>query len=734
MASILKAAKYEPASPEEHIRGVSVLLPVQDRCGFVFMLAYTKKETADSETFLQIMNDQVRRLADSFGKEANPQHRFEQFLGALNETLASQVRDGRWCVPIDQVHAVVGVATHQQMFLSGTGELTVLFFHRKPSQRYQIFNLFRGIQTEQALPTWEKTFAVVLDGDLHTDDVFCVCDKDLQREIAQEELNQILTTLPPVSAVEKIRQCFPYKEGLLLTLLKVSNSEPRATAQAHSAIPTSNVSIDAFEETADSTNKLLEDQRPRISSIVKFVVRWMKARAESKSRILQDINAKDTTINALKRFGRTLTRVLLFIGKLALRHTLSGWGKLWNKQERKKIVKRIQINGSRLQMGVRGLLSSAGRVPRSNKFLVLGIFIAAIVLVTGIAIMTKTQARAQEERSYQESVLTIEDLVERAAGAIIYQDEVQARSLYLNAQTLIENLQTNTPERANKVTELTSDIQVAMNEIRHLVTIPNPPLLADLAQLTDGVFGNSIVENSGLIYVLGSDGRVYSFNRAQKRFDVEISPESPVLSISASQEEGRYYFLGKNGEVYSLSIKDKLIKSAGVGDPRWVDLEAYANRLYLLRPTIDGTQGQIVRYDHTGDTFSKEHNWITSSTVSLERAVGLALDGSVYVLMRDGSIARFESGSEVGWNTGLVEPQLTTATKIWTSPESKFLYVLEPSTNRLAIFTKETGAFLVQYRSDAFTDLTDFVVDEKGYTIYLLAGSKLYSIAASHIE
>ena len=81
-----------------------------------------------------------------------------------------------------------------------------------------------------------------------------------------------------------------------------------------------------------------------------------------------------------------------------------------------------------------------------------------------------------------------------------------------------------------------------------------------------------------------------------------------------------------------------------------------------------------------------------------------------------------------------MEPQITAATKIWTGTDSKFIYVLEPTTNKIVVFQKETGAFVVQYRSDAFNGLSDFLVDEKGYTIYLLAGPKLYSIAASHLE
>ena len=50
-----------------------------------------------------------------------------------------------------------------ELLLGVVRGVTALFLHRTPSQRYQVFNLSRSIQTEQALPTWEKAFAVVLD-------------------------------------------------------------------------------------------------------------------------------------------------------------------------------------------------------------------------------------------------------------------------------------------------------------------------------------------------------------------------------------------------------------------------------------------------------------------------------------------------------------------------------------------------------------------------------------------
>ncbi len=732
----IKGATYEPQAPDENIRGISLLLPVQERGGFVFLIAYTKKESADSELLLQTLMDQTRRLADSFGKEANPQHRFEQFLGALNETLAEHVRDGRWHIPIEHLHALVGIASSSEMYVSGTGELVALFLHKKPSQRYQIFNLFRGLQTEQSLPTWEKTFAVVLDGDLHPGDVFCVTDKDLQRTIPPDELNHILSSLPPIGAVEKIRQYFAHKEGLLLSILKVTDdsSLPQAV-QSRSAVPQSNVSVEALNSTEEATDRLLDDQHPSLSIFLKKILAYVRSKTGNQSsRLLSELQSQGGFKDAARRILRMTWRILGIAATHATRQTNRALHLMKNKEERTRVKTHLQLKQRRLQHTAQSLLNRFRETNPSTRYLVGGICLAVIVLIIGISVLSKSQARAQDEEAYQEQMVAIEDLMERAGGAVIYKDENQARSLYLNAQTLIESLPTDTPERQEQAQELNQDLQAALNEIRHLVTIPNPPLLADLETLTDGVFGNALTLASGNLFVAGSDGRLYQFNKTEKRFDVAASlGEGSLLPIAMSQEDGRTYLLGQDGIAYGTSFENQTLSSLSIGDDRWVDLEAYANRLYFLRPTSD-VEGQIIRFTRNGSSFDGETEWITSRTVSFDSATSLTIDGNVYVLMADGNVSRFGNGSEEGWKVGVVDPRLTQATKIWTSPESSYLYILEPSSQRLIVFEKETGAFLVQYRSDAFQNLTDFIVDEAGYTIYLLAGSKLYSIAPSHLE
>lgn len=711
MGITMKAAEYVAKSPEEEVEGLSVLLPLNARSGFVFLLAKTRKENADTDLLLQILSEQIHRLAEAFGAEANAQHRFEQFLGALNDTLAEQVREGRWSVPIEHLDALVGIACDEQMFISGTGELTALFLHRKPSQSYQVFNLFRGIQTEQSLPTWEKAFAIVLDGDLHEGDVFAICNQDLQRALPQDELNAVLTTLPPTGSTEKIRQYFPHKTGLLLIILKILDAQ-NITAGEQRATIRSEVSLQQFKQQEDETQQFLEDQSPRFSVLVAAVSKMFK-RFKEHSRFMRAVAQK----NGVPRFIWRSVRTMVW----------SAYRKLQN----------LKTKDGRLKMVVwaKQSVHTLRNAQKSTKYLMGGIAGVAIILVVSISLFSASRTRSQEEGAYQTQVQKVEDAMDRAAGAIIYKDENQARSLYLAAGALIDQLPTNTPERTEKVTALRNDIQRATDEIRHVVTVPNPALLGDLSALTDGIFGQSFVKVGQDLYVFASDGRVYLLDRTQKVFKpASIQEAAARVSVAASADDDRVYGLTKDQTLVEFKKEESAQTTLPLpkADGQWQDVMAYANRLYVLAQ--NGSDGQIYRFGKTGDALDGGSKWITTKTTPLGDARAFIIDGTVFVLKQNGKIARFVSGAEVEWDTGVVDPPITNATDIWTDTESKYLYVLEPETKRIVVLNKDTGAFVVQYRSDVFTNLSDIIVDEGAYAIYLLSDSKIYSIAPSHIS
>ena len=67
-------------------------------------------------------------------------------------------------------------------------------------------------------------------------------------------------------------------------------------------------------------------------------------------------------------------------------------------------------------------------------------------------------------------------------------------------------------------------------------------------------------------------------------------------------------------------------------------------------------------------------------------------------------------------------------TKIFTTEGDNFIYILEPTKNRLLQFDKESGDFVKQYKSKKFDDLTDLAIIEDGQAAYLLNDNVVYQI------
>ncbi len=697
MNPYLKAAKLKEESVDRKHINETALLPLDGREGYVFFMIDIRGKNTNPTELISIINEHSERLANSVGKDANVQHRFEQFLSALNQTLSERVINGDFSVPIDQLNALVGIVSAHEMFLSGTGDLVALFLHRTQEQRYQVFNLFRSIQTEQALPNWEKAFAVVLDGDITAGDVFCVSNKDIGRHISQEELNSILSTLPPTSATEKIRQYFPTNTDL--SLIIVQSTEDQMVREEF-AQPLASVSINELDRKKTETRKLLEDQKPKPST---------------------------------KLFIK-MTRVLVKTAwKFAIRHIRTGMQatvKFTRKEQRERVINTVKTT---TDARIRQFIATYKGLPKSSKTLALAGVGIIIALAVGISVLQNAQARSAEVAAYDSLVKKVEDTIEKAGGAIIYKDETQARKLYTSALALATALPQETEERVAQSKNLIGEINQAFDTLRHLVNIPSPNLVAELG-FDDGSTGKTLFSNGGLMYVVSSNKQLSVLDLAKKTFtSLETKDGGSGIPLETTTEDGTILILDDRPGVTRLDIPNaqmQLTNVKPIEGTRWTDIALYNSKLYVIEPK----SGQLIRYNRAGNEYDGGTRWIKALSTDLSDAVSLTIDATVFVLKQNGKIVRFVSGSEVGWTQASVDPVVATATDIWTNTDSAYVYVLEPATQRLIVYKKEGGSLVTQYRSDAFTGVTDFLVDEPNKTIYFLAGTKLYSISASHLK
>ncbi len=183
-------------------------------------------------------------------------------------------------------------------------------------------------------------------------------------------------------------------------------------------------------------------------------------------------------------------------------------------------------------------------------------------------------------------------------------------------------------------------------------------------------------------------------------------------------------FLSKEGKIgfedgksidiafpYEINFQNKSADS--------LELSSFTNYLYVF----DKEHGEIIKYPFSQDKIGSGALWLNQRQAAKETS-SIAIDGNIHLLKSDGGIQRFTGGvlkEEI--TSPKTFPKITKATKIFTSPSNKYIYLLEPAEKRVIVIDKK-GNLIVEYQSPEFENLKDVWASPQDTKIYLLCGSK----------
>jgi hypothetical protein len=142
------------------------------------------------------------------------------------------------------------------------------------------------------------------------------------------------------------------------------------------------------------------------------------------------------------------------------------------------------------------------------------------------------------------------------------------------------------------------------------------------------------------------------------------------------------------------------------------------NRVY----TADTQNNQVVNFLVAAKNFSKPIVAITNAG-NLSETTGMAIDGSVY-LYNGNTVVKYSSGKLSDFTLPILAQPLGSGGKIYTAKDVNTVYVLDPKNKRILLLDKK-GNLVHMLTSDQFTNLKDFVVDEKNKTIFVLNDNTL---------
>lgn len=695
------------ASPE-HSSVRTVLFSLAHGDGSIFgLIDVTVRDEALREKLVHLVASHLEVMRSDIERDrGNIPRRFEAVLVTLNNDLA-RVAEGK-NIPLKKINIVVGVTTNSQVFFSGIGTSHALFLHRTAERRYVVYEL--DAQLTQQETTWEKPLVTVLDGELHAGDVFYVATRLPPHALSMGDIQDILVTLPPSGALERIQQSVPVPSQYGGICFQVTDDAPAGPPKKANPM----ASLSDFEDTKARTADLLGDQAPDVPQKLALAAGNAKKMLASYSD------------NPVWRGAKRLARYLLSL----IESVMS------TRKERTTLPTRHANNGHRLN-NIAGTLSAlrhagvtaAQGASRTTKVVAASVVILVVIVGISIGASRAQQRAAEANAAYQSLVAKIEEKRTAAEAAIIYGNTQEAQTLVADAQSLVATLPHNSAAEQTKADDLNRALSDLLGKTRGLETV-TPTVIATLPATTAfPLVGLTSAGNA--VFGVGADAaplRVNEVSKSLERADVGTSPAQNILRVCSEANDILTVDMDKRLWRTTTATPSVTSLSSGTDSMASVDdIVSYNGNIYVL--TTVGSQ--VVKMRPQGLGFEAGTSWITARTSDLSGAKALAIDGSVWILTAN-DVIEFTSGRETPWAHATIDPVLAKPIDIWTDIDSSFLYILDGSDGRVVVMNKATGNIVAQYVAN-LTGVVGFAVREGENRIILSTATTVYSYTATHL-
>lgn len=385
---------------------------------------------------------------------------------------------------------------------------------------------------------------------------------------------------------------------------------------------------------------------------------------------------------------------------------------------------------------------------------------AAALIVLGILVFIIHQ---ENEKRRDAAVLQLIDQAqEQVDQATRADDAAEANRILDEAQDLLEQAQAS--GRFQPQIELELDhLQQERDQINQVTRFSDLDLVVDLATFSTtvsasdfagGCLGNcrfgDLVGLGNSVYLLEEEkGTIYLYSPATNEVstvlwagvEIEGRVVAPILAIArldrpanctpgeetepwlAAVDADNWLYLHRQGvwEPYALFSESDWAERA-------IDLEGYQGNVYVLK----GELGQILKYYCNAYELAPDPWLENPRQVQAEDAVDMAIDGHIYLLMKDSLVLDLLRGEAEDTLSYEVYPPTVVPIQIATELENEYLYVADRYRGRIIQLRKGTetdAAFVRQLCGPHDSDLEDLraisVREEQGL-FYIVTGAGLY--------
>lgn len=750
----------------------------EELVGKLFVVAEIESKKASD---LKILNFLIENLNNNFYqnekmilrervKTVKVEHIFESALAKTNKNLSDFLRAEKIKFNPRTINATAGVVYEDDLHFANIGKNKAFLIYKniqpqnknglpikkittqneeeKNNKNYAITDIIKySEKNEKKTPiNAAKLFSNVVSGRIPKNGYFVFSNEALGEYFSSRQIIETVTTLPPAGAAEQIKNSLAkinyFVSFLCLIIKNTAESEEEMASKNYIHSASAPESVLKLNKTEDETEKLLTP-----GGLINFK-KWLKMPAIFSAGIFNLLKPKTTG----KEHGAAALKDKIFFGRKAsfqfikksfallkniflyVFNTLLSFIKfLFDKEKRGIFIKKIKSTPSAIKQKILGCYSWLKELGTKNKILLAIAVISLILLGQSLIFSGLKNNQIEKEKAFLDLSASIEQKQNQVDASLLYGNEDSAREMFILIKDLLSALPQETGEQIAQHKKFQEKYSEQAEKIQHIVKIENPKELANFSNLNPNASAANII--------LASNEKIYAADAGQKNIytiDLKNNLVTTVPNFSAniirldypSESAGNIFYFNDSG-VIQLELKTESLNISPIvfaGDIKNISaVSAYNGKIYLL----DSSEGQIYRLNKNAAGFVSDTKWLNNN-IDFSAVSGMSIDGNIYVLKTNGTVIKLSKGNEEEFKLDAIDPVLTEAKKITVSPEKDFIYILEPAQNRLAIFNKTTGSFLMQYNSENFTNLKDFAIDEKNKKIYFLNGSSVYEAEAKH--
>lgn len=612
-------------------------------------------------------------LKRAYKKTVN-ENSFEMAISQINEELGKLASLGQtyW---INKLNCIIGVKNKHTFTLATCGKVSAFLFRNGE---------FTDISCSAEVGHPLKTFENYASGKIKLGDVLILSTTQLFNYVSIDRLRSILKDHDFLKGTQ-----------ILIELLK-DNAGPQAAFATllNQQVPPGEIA----DEQIDLESYIIETP-PRGPNFWTKMVGFFKAAfaLDKNHRVSQIDIPKSSLVQKFKNFGGN-AKIAVSAGGRKILGTLN---------------KGLLFGNNRLN------LENFRNFTPQKKFFFVATILLLVALIANIFIAAHLKKVRKNQETQRNQLRESQTLIANAASSLLYKDEAAAKDLLQKAQSQL--LKRDQVDKTNR--DFYDTVFVQFEQTKQKLEKIFTATASTISTL--GQAENLIKFPSQIAAQIGEQIISYDIQSGKLSDGILKSPQTILASVAINDTSAVIYngesLLvwdipdGKTGPSFSQSVPKK---DAMAGLARY----GVNNRVYL----VNKKTGQIVSFRISGKQLAGPVIAAASNSEDLKTAQDLAIDGSIYVLYQNG-ITRYYAGKPAEFNEPLLLTPLSGKGKIYTSAETKQLYVLDSGNNRIVVLDKR-GGVVQTLTNPAFTKLVDFKVDETNKIIYVLNDGTLLKV------